>query len=70
MKTILDFLATTYLEAIICILIGTCTIWWTNKRPEKKEDSWQASDISGWAGGIGFTLIGITIIIAKLVGKL
>ena len=66
---VFGLLTTTYWGGLIWIGVGAFFIWKTVKYPTKKPD-WFATDMKGWAAGVGGILIGITILIAKLVGKL
>jgi len=70
MKDFFDYMFSSYWGGVILILLGWYLIRDTIKNPDTDENKWFAGDLSGWAGGIGFILIGITIIIAKMVGKL
>ncbi len=70
MKDFFDYMFASYWGGVIFILLGWFFIRYTLKNPDTNENKWLAGDLSGWAGGISFILIGVTIIIAKLVGKL
>jgi hypothetical protein len=70
MKGIMNFLVTTYLGGVTCIVIGILVIWHTIRNPDTDKNAWFAGDLKGWAGGIGAIALGIVILIAKLIGKL
>lgn len=75
-KEILDFLrdsytylVTSYIGGIIIILFGIWVIRDTIKYPQPK-DSIFMEDFKGWFGGIICILMGFSIIVLKLMGKL
>ena len=69
-KDLIDQIFSSYIGAIMQIIIGIYII----KAAKKDDASGKSEYINGnvrlWSAGIGFVLIGITIIIAKLVGKI
>ncbi len=70
MKNFLDSMFSSYWGSGVLILLGLYLIRYTIKNPDKPEDKWLGGDVSGWGGGLGLILLGITIFIAKLIGKL
>jgi hypothetical protein len=59
-----------YLGSIFFIIIGVCILFFIVKNPTKynKMDT-QGGDLKGWAGGIGFILIGIYVIVQNILGN-
>jgi hypothetical protein len=66
----INYLLSTYLGAIVSLLFGLFYLLDTIKHQKKYESSALQPYTKGIVGGIGFMLIGIIIIIAKLMGKL
>ncbi len=69
MNKILDFLASTYLGGFTDIVIGILVLVFTIRTPMPKND-FLGGNVKGIAAGIGIILMGTTVIIAKLMGKL
>lgn len=63
-----DFMSKTYSGGIIFIVLGLIIIKLVSKYPQKKDEAYQY-DIKYWASGITFLVIGLSVIIAKLLGK-
>ena len=70
MNQIMDFLVTTYLGGLACIILGIIAISIIFKFPTKEEDQWFAGDLKGWFAGVGFIVLGILVILLKLFGVL
>ena len=69
MELIENFFIHSYLGALLWIALGLWSIHDSiNKDPKVITST--SRYITGWAGGIGFVLIGVFIIIGKLMGKL
>lgn len=63
------YLFETYMGGFTLVALGFFAIFYTKKYPSKK-DFWFQADTKGVVAGIGFILLGLTIILAKFIGKL
>ena len=66
----IEYFVTSYWGSFILIILGIYLLRDTIKNPMKDKFKALQGDVSGGLSGIGFILLGICIIIAKLVGKL
>ncbi len=53
------------LKGISCILIGTATLWYVIKHPDKDKEGING-DIKIWMGGIGLIIVGVMYLINKM----
>jgi hypothetical protein len=64
------WLTSTYYGGFLCLLLAVIAIYFVKKYPDNSDNAWFAGDMKGWAATIGFSLLGLGIIISKLLGKL
>ena len=64
------FFLGTYFGGLIWIIVGIILIRFTIKNPQESKFSVIQGDMRGWAGGLGFIGVGISIIVMKLLGKI
>ena len=67
-----DIFIHSYIGAAIWILIGVWFLkYWVKKKPKARVDSQRLlGNLYGFAAGIGAIILGVSIIISKILGKL
>jgi hypothetical protein len=65
----MEFLTSTYAGGSILLMVGLLACLWSYHSSRLKTSLYRA-DLRGWIGGVGFILLGMAVIVAKLFGKI